>query len=72
MDENDSFDMSQLRELQLEALKVELRQNLLTSKIHYKDAIRRIDYMGIKYVARLCNLAVEYRLGVIPICFMEN
>ena len=66
------FDPKELRSMQLEAIEYCLRQDLLAAKIKYQDAMRRMDYTSIKYVARECNLVIDYSLGVVPIVFLEN
>jgi len=69
---DDSFDMSEIRKMQEEAVKYCLRQDLLTAKITYRDRMRRLDFLGTRCVLRPCNLIVEIPMGIAPVLFMEN
>ncbi len=72
MDDEDRFDMKELRTAQLQAIRYCLRQDLLTAKIMYQDRLRRFDYANITYVTRTTQPIVEAVLGIEPICFMRN
>ena len=72
MNMNDSFDMSEIRKMQEEAVKYCLRMDLLTARINYRDRMRRLDFLGTKGVIRQSNLIVEIPMGIAPVLFMEN
>ena len=72
MNDNDEFDMSDIRGMQEEAVKYCYRQDLLTAKINYRDRMHRLDFLGTKGVIRQSNLIVEIPMGIAPILFMEN
>ena len=72
MNDNDSFDMSEIRKMQEEAVKYCLRMDLLTARINYRDRMRRLDFLGTKGVIRQSNLIVEIPMGIAPVLFMEN
>ena len=72
MNDKDGFDMSELRELQLDAIKAEYQRQMLDARILYEDRMRRIDYLGIKCVTRNSNLVAEFNMGIHPIQCMEN
>lgn len=72
MNIDDSFDMSDIRGMQEEAVKYCLRMDLLTARINYRDRMRRLDFLGTKGVIRNTNLLVEIPMGIVSTCFLEN
>lgn len=72
MNNNDQFDFSSIRNMQIEAVKYCFRQDLLTAKINYRDRMRRLGFLGTKVVTRPANLRVEIPMGIAPILFMES
>ena len=72
MNENDDFDMKELRTMQLQAIRYCFRQDLLTAKVIYQDRLRRFDYANITYVTRKEQPIAEAFLGIQPILFMRN
>ena len=72
MNENDDFDMSEIRGMQEEAVRYCLRYDLLAARINYRDRMRRLDFLGTKAIIRKTNLIVEIPMGIVSTCFLEN
>ena len=72
MNADDEFDMKELRNQQLQAIRYCYRQDLLVAKLIYQDRIRRFDFANVPYITRTTQPIAEAFHGIEPIFFMRN